>query len=198
MNSDSIRCFLPGPTIWVVQRCSSPISKLFLWADGLHIIDNLNGWWRRSSADDLTVNNQTNLAIKGIIAIQAMSKMASVVKKIEDVNKYTVCTGSLYFMSSDKNSPVECCCESLRPMEESCIEQRPASPCSVRADEFVDFGLQSICGCVARHWLGGIFGRCTWISAYCLWSVSGIQWTQQFHLQPHVEFQLQQSWYAYW
>ena len=149
MNSDSIHCFLFGPTIWTLQRCSSPISKLFLWVDGLHFTDN--GWWCRSSADNLTVNNQTNLAIKGIIAIQAMSKMASAINRTDDVNKYTVRTGSLYVMSGDINRPVECCCKSLRSMEESCIERRPASPCSLWANEFVDFGLQSIRGCVARH-----------------------------------------------
>jgi hypothetical protein len=173
MDSDSIRCFLPGPNIWMLQRCSLPISKLFLWVDGLHITDN--GWWRMSSADNLTVDNQTNLAIKGIIAIQAMSKMASVVNRTDDVNKYSVCTGSLYVMSSDINSPIECCCEALCSMEEPCIEQWPASPCSVWANEFVDFGLQSICGCVARHRLGGIVGWCSRILVSCrLWPVSGI------------------------
>ena len=63
----------------------------------------------RSSADNLTVNNQTNLALKGIIAIQAMSKMASVVNRTDDVNNYTVCAGSLYVMSSHINLLVECC-----------------------------------------------------------------------------------------
>ena len=44
----------------------------------------------RSSADGLSTNNQTNLAIKGIIAIQAMSKMSSIVKQTADVDKYSV------------------------------------------------------------------------------------------------------------
>jgi Domain of unknown function (DUF1793) len=57
------------------------------------------GCLRRASADNLTINNQTNLAIKGIIAIQAMSKMASVVNRTDDVDKYSVCTGSLYRIS---------------------------------------------------------------------------------------------------
>ncbi|KAI0278702.1 hypothetical protein BGY98DRAFT_916704, partial [Russula aff. rugulosa BPL654] len=50
----------------------------------------------QASADNLTVNNQTNLAIKGIIAIQAMSKMASVVNRTDDVNKYTDAATKLY------------------------------------------------------------------------------------------------------
>ena len=44
----------------------------------------------RSSADGLLTNNQTNPAIKGIIAIQAMSKMSSVVKQPADADKYSV------------------------------------------------------------------------------------------------------------
>jgi hypothetical protein len=38
----------------------------------------------------LTISNQTNLAIKGIIAIEAMSKMSSVVKQIADADSYSV------------------------------------------------------------------------------------------------------------
>ena len=53
---------------------------------------------RRSSADGLTVSNQTNLAIKGIIAIKAMSKMSSVVKQTSDANKYSVSIGPLHAM----------------------------------------------------------------------------------------------------
>jgi hypothetical protein len=94
INPDSIRCFLPGPTIWMLRRYSLPISKLFFWVDRLRITDNC--WWRRSSADNLSVNNQTNLAIKGIIAIKAMSNMSSVVNKTADANKYSVCTGPSY------------------------------------------------------------------------------------------------------
>jgi len=43
----------------------------------------------------LTVNNQTNLAIKGIIAIEAMSKMSTTVSQTADANKYSVRTCSL-------------------------------------------------------------------------------------------------------
>jgi hypothetical protein len=54
------------------------------------LADNLNDPRHRSSADGLTTNNQTNLAIKGIIAIQAMSKMSSVVNQTADAEKYNV------------------------------------------------------------------------------------------------------------
>jgi hypothetical protein len=46
----------------------------------------------------LTVNFQTNLIIKGIIAIEAMSKMSSVVKQADDADNYSVRTGHLYAM----------------------------------------------------------------------------------------------------
>ena len=52
----------------------------------------------RSSADGLTVSNQTNLAIKGIISIKAMSQMSSVVNNASDSIRYNVCAGSLYTM----------------------------------------------------------------------------------------------------
>ena len=55
-----------------------------------------NGRLRRSSADGLSVSNQTNLAIKGIIAIEAMSKMSAVVSQSGDANKYSVCTDILH------------------------------------------------------------------------------------------------------
>ena len=44
----------------------------------------------RSSADGLSTNNQTNLAIKGIIAIQAMSEMCSIVMQAADADWYSV------------------------------------------------------------------------------------------------------------
>ncbi|KAH8995309.1 hypothetical protein EDB92DRAFT_1943297 [Lactarius akahatsu] len=50
----------------------------------------------QSSADGLSANNQTNLAIKGIIAIEAMSKMSSIVKRDADVDKYSSTAASLY------------------------------------------------------------------------------------------------------
>ncbi|KAH9000741.1 hypothetical protein EDB86DRAFT_3075191 [Lactarius hatsudake] len=50
----------------------------------------------QSSADGLLTTNQTNLAIKGIIAIEAMSKMSSVVKQTADADKYSNIAASLY------------------------------------------------------------------------------------------------------
>ena len=59
------------------------------------VANNLNISQHRSSADGLTTNNQTNLAIKGIIAIKAMSKMSSVVNQVADAEKYNVCVDVL-------------------------------------------------------------------------------------------------------
>lgn len=59
------------------------------------VTNNLNNSQHRSSADGLTTNNQTNLAIKGIIAIKAMSKMSSVVNQAADAEKYNVCVDVL-------------------------------------------------------------------------------------------------------
>jgi len=46
--------------------------------------------WRRSSADGLSVSNQTNLAIKGIIGIQAMSEMCLILNQVTEANNYSV------------------------------------------------------------------------------------------------------------
>ncbi|KAH8997909.1 hypothetical protein EDB92DRAFT_1792338 [Lactarius akahatsu] len=64
------------------------------WADYLSNSTLLNH--DQTSADGLTTSNQTNLAIKGIIAIKAMSKMSSVVKRTADAEKYSNTTASLY------------------------------------------------------------------------------------------------------
>ena len=85
--------------------------------------------------------------------------MSSVVNRTDDVNKYSVCAGSLYVMSSHIDSFIVCCCKSLHPMEGPCFGHRPASPCSIWAGEFMDFRIQSICGYVARHRAGGIVGQ---------------------------------------
>ena len=49
----------------------------------------------RFSADALMIDNQTNLAIKGIIAIKAMSKMSLIYNHTSDVDKYSVRAGLL-------------------------------------------------------------------------------------------------------
>ncbi|KAH9022174.1 hypothetical protein EDB85DRAFT_1871496 [Lactarius pseudohatsudake] len=64
------------------------------WADYLSNSTLFNH--DQTSADGLTTSNQTNLAIKGIIAIKAMSKMSSVVKRTADAEKYSNTTASLY------------------------------------------------------------------------------------------------------
>ncbi|KAH8997908.1 hypothetical protein EDB92DRAFT_1305914 [Lactarius akahatsu] len=69
-------------------------SLLTSWADylsnyTLHTPDE-------TSADGLTASNQTNLAIKGIIAIKAMSMMSSVVKQRADYVKYRNTAADLY------------------------------------------------------------------------------------------------------
>ncbi|KAI0267463.1 hypothetical protein BC834DRAFT_842651 [Gloeopeniophorella convolvens] len=49
-----------------------------------------------SSSDGLTVANQTNLAIKGIIALEAMSKMSAIVKESGDASKYSTTAANFY------------------------------------------------------------------------------------------------------
>jgi hypothetical protein len=51
-----------------------------------------NGLWDRASADGWTAANQTNLAIKGIIAIQAMSEMSIIVDQVTEAKNYSVRT----------------------------------------------------------------------------------------------------------
>ncbi|KAH9052374.1 hypothetical protein EDB87DRAFT_1722946, partial [Lactarius vividus] len=69
-------------------------SLLTSWADYLSNSTLLNH--DQSSADELSTNNQTNLAIKGIIALEAMSKMSSIIEQTADVDKYSVLAASLY------------------------------------------------------------------------------------------------------
>ncbi|KAH9077812.1 hypothetical protein EDB83DRAFT_2514525 [Lactarius deliciosus] len=69
-------------------------SLLTSWADYLSNSTLLNH--DQTSADGLATKNQTNLAIKGIIAIEAMSKMSSVVKQTTDAEKYSKTAASLY------------------------------------------------------------------------------------------------------
>ena len=46
-------------------------------------------------------NNKTNLAIKGIIAIGAMSNMSLAAGKIADADKYSVCNDSFDIVEWD-------------------------------------------------------------------------------------------------
>jgi hypothetical protein len=47
---------------------------------------------------DSSPNKQSNLAIKGIIAIAAMSAMSSAAGHIDDATKYKVCNSSTNIM----------------------------------------------------------------------------------------------------
>ncbi|KAH9021897.1 hypothetical protein EDB85DRAFT_2293347 [Lactarius pseudohatsudake] len=69
-------------------------SLLTSWAD--YLSNSTLVIHDQSSADGLTTTNQTNLAIKGIIAIKAMSKMSSVVKQTTDADKYSTTSARLY------------------------------------------------------------------------------------------------------
>ncbi|KAH9050589.1 hypothetical protein EDB84DRAFT_1555238 [Lactarius hengduanensis] len=85
---------------------SSLISRYYdlltSWAD--YLSDSTLLIHDQYSADGLSTDNQTNLAIKGIIAIKAMSQLSSFVDKTTDFDKYSVD----YILAS------------LRSMEEPC------------------------------------------------------------------------------
>ncbi|KAN0137135.1 protein of unknown function (DUF1793) domain containing protein [Lactarius tabidus] len=69
-------------------------SLLTSWADYLSNTTLLTP--DQFSADGLSGANQTNLAIKGIIAIEAMSKMSSIVNQASNVDKYSSTAANLY------------------------------------------------------------------------------------------------------
>ncbi|KAH9005340.1 hypothetical protein EDB86DRAFT_2796191 [Lactarius hatsudake] len=77
---------------------SSLISRYYdlltSWADYLSISTPLIR--DQYSADGLSINNQTNLAIKGIIAIKAMSQMSLFLDKTADFEKYYNTSSRLY------------------------------------------------------------------------------------------------------
>ncbi|KAH9080196.1 hypothetical protein EDB83DRAFT_2608331, partial [Lactarius deliciosus] len=64
------------------------------WAD--YLSDSTLLIYDQYSGDGLLANNQTNLAIKGIIAIKAMSQMSSFVNKTTDFEKYSNTSSRLY------------------------------------------------------------------------------------------------------
>ncbi|KAH8988003.1 hypothetical protein EDB86DRAFT_2832105 [Lactarius hatsudake] len=69
-------------------------SLLTSWAD--YLSNSTLFIHDQSSADELSTNNQTNLAIKGIVAIKAMSIMSSIIKQAADVDKYSSAAANLY------------------------------------------------------------------------------------------------------
>ncbi|KAI0267461.1 hypothetical protein BC834DRAFT_953477, partial [Gloeopeniophorella convolvens] len=64
------------------------------WAD--YLLNSTLFIHDQSSSDGLTVANQTNLAIKGIIALEAMSKMSAIVKESGDASKYSTMATNFY------------------------------------------------------------------------------------------------------
>ncbi|KAH9066439.1 hypothetical protein EDB87DRAFT_1828453 [Lactarius vividus] len=77
---------------------SSLISRYYdlltSWAD--YLSDSTLFIHDQYSADGLSTDNQTNLAIKGIIAIKSMSQMSSFVDKTTDFHKYSNTSSRLY------------------------------------------------------------------------------------------------------
>ncbi|KAI9513397.1 hypothetical protein F5148DRAFT_990760 [Russula earlei] len=64
------------------------------WAD--YLSNSTSFIQDQLSADGLSVSDQTNLAIKGIIAIQAMSHMSSIANQAVDAEKYSIAAQVLY------------------------------------------------------------------------------------------------------
>jgi hypothetical protein len=56
--------------------------------------------------EDVSPNNQTNLTIKGIIAIRAMSAMSLAAAHIDDANKYKVCNSSSTIIHFGVDPPI--------------------------------------------------------------------------------------------
>ena len=117
------------------------------------------GQWHRSSADGLSVSNQTNLAIKGIIGIQAMSKMCSILGQVTEAKNYSVRTIYLLLLYCGIDALADCSCTTVWPMEGRCIRQRPALACGVWTTRLMDARLQFIRRYMARYWIDRILGR---------------------------------------
>ena len=103
-------------TLYITDECVVSVDNSFLLAE------SLDDYRHRTSADGLTSNNQTNLAIKGIIAIEAMSKMSSVVRKTADADKYSVCADVLDVLRKF-DSFIGYSLEPLHSMERPCAGQ---------------------------------------------------------------------------
>ncbi|KAH9004848.1 hypothetical protein EDB83DRAFT_2533223 [Lactarius deliciosus] len=69
------------------------------WAD--YLSDSTLLIHDQYSAEGQSIDNQTNLAIKGIIAIKAMSQMSSFVNKTTDFDKYSNSSSRLYAQWKD-------------------------------------------------------------------------------------------------
>jgi hypothetical protein len=73
-------------------------SKNQLPAIDKHKLDRLDA---DQLTGDVSPNNQTNLAIKGIIAIRAMSNMSLAAGNTADADKYSVCNNSFDILHWD-------------------------------------------------------------------------------------------------
>ena len=67
----------------------SPINQLVILPSTLNPLSILG---TRATADSQTLSNNTNLAIKGIIALQAMVEIGRILGKDDDVAMYSVCS----------------------------------------------------------------------------------------------------------
>jgi len=145
-NLGSIRCWLPGRIICQTLRYQMMIS---VWSchflNELHRTDDCK--LDRSDADEegIAYYNQTNLAIKGIIAIGAMSKMSSYAGRTADAQRYSVCISCLTLYRKI-NQPIGYNRSPLRWMENDWVRQWPTPPHILwRRWLLVDIRLQSIC-----------------------------------------------------
>jgi len=100
-----------------------------------------------ADGEDIISSNQTNLAIKGIIAIGAMSKMSLFAGKYADADRYSVCINlSDTIQYSEIDQAIEYNRTPLRWMENGRVRQWPAPPRDIwRLGQVVDIRLQSIC-----------------------------------------------------
>ncbi len=150
MNSDSIRCWLPGPTICTLQRCSVVASKL---------IRELIEYISLTMINDAGIPRITWLSIiKPILPSRASLPLKPCRKWAQwssrqstQINTLFVLAFTIICYSVTFIFIVECSCTPIRPMEGLGIQQWQTSPCNVWAKQFVDFGLQSVRGCVARY-----------------------------------------------
>lgn len=80
-------------TSWADYLVNTPLFIHDQYVVFINTLSNADiGQWYRSSAGGLSVSNQTNLAIKGIIGIQAMSKMCSILDQVTEAKNYSVRT----------------------------------------------------------------------------------------------------------
>ena len=91
----SMTCSGIGPTTWLRTLLPRvPSTSYAPSANGGHSLGI--GSRSTSKSDGVLANNQTNLSLKGIIAIGAMAKISAVIGKMDDANRYQVCPLYMY------------------------------------------------------------------------------------------------------